>query len=264
MASGHEVSQRQVELGTEPLIFAGKPPFLLGFVDVRNVSGGKLRLRNVSLSGLDLKLIQGGRFDSVPAFALLGSGERRKVRVRLPLQPQTPPGVYEGRMECAGEDCAVTVQVLESWTLSVTPVSMSIKILPGHKVVRSVQVTNDGNMPYALHRVIFAPLKEQDGLHRAIYTALKEASTQGGEKTFDAFVRELGDREVKPLTVKVRSGDLVLHPGASSRLELEFDGVESLKRHCLYTGTVQFESSVLSFDIEIVDQMPSAEKSTTK
>jgi hypothetical protein len=146
----------------------------------------------------------------------------------------------------------------------VSPENLSIKLLPGEKMVRSVHVTNEGNMPYALHRAVFAPLQEKDGLHRAIYTALMEASSQGSDKTLDAFVRELGNREVKPLTVKVKSGGRVLNPGASSRLELEFEGTESLKRHCLYTGSVQFENSNLSFDIEIVDQMATAGKSTTK
>ncbi len=264
MVSEHEVSRRQVEFGKEPLIFAGQPPHLHGSFDVKNVAGKKLRLSSVALSGLDLRLFEGNCLDRVPAFGLFAPGERKKVRVHLALQPQTPPGVYEGRLECAGEQRAVTVHVLETWRLSVNPANISIKTSPEQKVVRSVHVTNEGNMPYTLHRAIFAPLKEQDGVHRALYTALKEASTQGGDKTLDAFVRELGEREVKPLTVKVRSGSRVLDPGASSRLELEFEGTESLKRHCLYVGTVPFENASLGFDIEIVDQPATANRGTTK
>jgi hypothetical protein len=252
MAEAMDTSTRQVEAGKGPVFFVGQPPFLTGQIELRNRSTERLKLKQLPLSGLPIETAGGERLNTVRLLARLAPGQRAKVPARLELSPGTPPGTYQGEIECGGKSRPVTVQVLESWKLELIPSSISFKVRSNERVSCSIQVTNVGNMPYTLHGTAVVPLRERNGPQDALCVTLKGPGVQGLEKALDELVGRLSEHDAGFATVEIKTDNRILSPGETRVVELKFHAPETLKKDRLYAGTVLFENARLRFDLEIL------------
>jgi hypothetical protein len=260
MADENQTQAGKREAEGTPLFFIGNPPFLVAHVEVRNRSGERMKLKQARLSGLNLQTPRGSRLETASLFASLAPNEQTKVPFRLEINPHTPPGTYEGQIDCAGQRRPVTIKVLENWKLQVSPGRVSFKISPDQPASCTVQLVNLGNMPYALPRAAFAPLQERDGVHSALFAALKNSGGDGHQRVLDELARQLGNREVEPVTVEIKASHHDLAPGESREVELQLRKLDGLKKHRLYTGFVRFENAKLRIEIELLNQAATAER----
>ena len=234
------------------MFFVGQPPFLAGQIELRNRSTGRLKLKQLRVSGLSLETAGGERLNTVRVPARLAPGQRARVPARLELSPGTPPGTYKGKIECGGKSRPVTVQVLESWKLEVIPSSISFKVRSDERASCSIRVTNVGNMPYTFHGTAVAPLREKNGPQDALCVTLKGPGAQGLEKALDELAGRLSEHDAGDATVEIKTDHRVLRPGETRAVELKFHAPETLKKDRLYAGAVSFENARLRFDLEIL------------
>src|SRR5687768_15950732 len=149
-----EDERKNVEIADAPLFFAGQPPELTGHLELRNGTEEPFKIRQVSLAKLQLKGAQSAGIEFLRGVEKIEPGAKARVPIRLQVRADTPPGTYEGQIECEHERRSVTVRVLESWKLELLPSALNFKI-PGRKSISTkVHITNIGNMPYRLPREV--------------------------------------------------------------------------------------------------------------
>jgi hypothetical protein len=245
-------------LGPE-LRFIGKPAECLGRIHLVNRSPEKLRLKNVPLTEARLSGPFELSMEHLPLFAKLLPGMALQVPVLLPIPLQTPPGRYTAVAVVDGREVPVTVDVLESWDITVIPTEISLKLAKGSRATIPIQLTNRGNMSWSLPRAAFAPLSERDGLHRNAFLALKNAPEASAQSVADEFVKRMQETEVEPARIEIRSGVESLSPGATEEVEIEITLPDNLKKNRLYDGSISFERSHLRLDIEILNHSAQSE-----
>jgi len=237
--------RKELEVGEAALFFAGQPPELLGYLEVRNLSQERFKVRDVSLKNLQLKGPRSARLDFARTLAKIDPGESVRVPVRLQVSSETPPGVYDGLIECNGKLRHVKVQVMQSWRLELLPVAQSFKVRSKEPVRASVRITNTGNMPYALHHTIEFTWKEKRCTPK---TSLAELGDKpNGVKS----ERSKGEGKLEGM-LAIRGRQHLLNPGETRDVELEIDVPEGLRPSRLYCGCVPFEQARLQLDLEIL------------
>lgn len=249
MASGDEP---WVILG-DRLQFLGKPTLCLGHVHLQNQSPEKVRIKKIPLVASKLTGPTEVSVSHLQLFARLLPGTALQATAQVLIPPDTPPGRYTAEALVGNVRKPVAVDVLESWDLAIIPAELSLKFDLGERLVRTVQLTNRGNMPWNLHRAAFATLQEVDGVHRNIFLSLKETPEPSYEKVLNNFVKRMRDTEVEPAKIKILSKTDVLRPGESQELRLEISLPDNLKKNRRYSGGVSFENASLLLNIEVLE-----------
>jgi len=232
--------------------FAGRPPFCTGRISIQNRSTEKLKIKGLVVTGIGPKSARGTDEHELQVFAKAQPQESVTVPAQLVVPPQTPPGRYTGEILAGSQRVRVTLDVLESWDLVAQPGRISLKVRTGERPVRNVILTNQGNMPYTLRRTAFAPLHDQDGIHRSFFLTLKNFGKDGYETVLNEFSRELSETEVEPATVRILTDLKAIAPGATERIEAQFS-FRGLKKHRLYAGKLQFENAEIILDVECIE-----------
>jgi hypothetical protein len=242
------MTEEKWELGRGPVILVGRPPVCHGFVDLINKSAERIRVRLISLAGLDLK--------SIPApvtahtFARLDPHERSRIPLQVNLHPAVSPGTYSGELLCGSQKEPVVLHVLESERLEVNPRFLSITGRPEEKINLRVFVTNHGNVPFTLRDTDLIYLEEKNDFCRSWTAAAKEAGKAGYEKFLDRFVSEMAAIGVNPAAVKIRSERSEIHPGEVREVKLELRLPDNVKNNRVYSGTLVFKNVPLRLEVE--------------
>jgi hypothetical protein len=234
------------------LQFLGKPAQCLGHVHLHNRSAGKVRIKRIPL--VDSKLTGPAEISvsHLQLFARLLPGTALQAPAQVSIPPHTPPGRYTADALVGNVRKPVTIEVLESWDLAVLPAELGLKLQLGERVVRTVQLTNRGNMPWNIPHAAFAPLEGGDGIHHNIFLALTKTKEPTFEGVLNDFVKRMRDNEVEPAKVKILSDTEVLPPGGTLELQLEISFPDNIKKNRRYSGTVQFDNARLRLDIEVL------------
>jgi hypothetical protein len=246
-----DVDQKGVEIAEAPLFFAGQPPELTGHLEVRNRSEERFKIREVSLTNLQLKGAHSAGIKFTRSVEKIGPGAKARVPIRLQLSPDTPPGTYEGQIECDRERRSVTVQVLESWKVELLPSALSFKVSSRKPISATIRITNVGNMPYRLQReveLIWEP-------KRCSQHGVLEAMARGGE----AHLREKSgepdmEHEIKGM-IAIGARDRHLRLGETREITLTISVPDRLKPGRLYCGCVPFEQSRLRLELEVLEDV---------
>jgi hypothetical protein len=242
------MTEEKWELGRGPVVLIGRPPVCQGFVDVINRSAERVRVRMISLAGVDLK--------SIPApvaarvFARLDPHERSRIPVQIRLHPAVSPGTYSGQLLCGSQKEPVVIHVLESERLEVNPRFLSITGRPKEKVNLRVFVTNQGNVNCTLRDVDLIYLEEKNDFCRSWTAAVKDSGKAGYEKFLDRFVSEMAAIGVNPAAVKIKSDPPEIHPGEVREVKVELRLPDNLKNNRVYSGTLVFKNVPLRLEVE--------------
>src|SRR4051812_39019633 len=89
---------------------------------LRNASPGAIQVAEVSLA--EVRLGSGGkalRLDPVPVQVTVAANGTARTKVRLRLDPSTPPGLYQGEIKLAGISRPIEIEVVEQTELLVRP-----------------------------------------------------------------------------------------------------------------------------------------------
>jgi hypothetical protein len=246
--------EQELSIGPEHLHFVGPPMNCSGFLDLYNPSTERVRLRErLPISAPAMANAAKLLLPNVELIALLGPGGTVRTRLNLALHPQTPPGRYEAEVMVRKQARKTTIDILETWDVAVLPEAFSIKEPAGARVTRTLWITNRGNMKWQMQDALFAPLKENHGIHRNLFQSLKGAGEKGVVEVLDAFLKGMQETEVEPATVRITSSREPLEPGATREVTVEIALPKGLKRHRRYSGFLSFENSFVRLDVEVLD-----------
>jgi hypothetical protein len=237
--------RKRLEVGEAALFFAGQPPALLGYLELRNLSQERFKVRDVSLKNLQLKGPRSARLELARTLAKIEPGESVRVPVRLQVSSETPPGLYDGQVECDGKLRHIKAQVMQSWRLELLPVAQSFKVRSKESIRATVRITNTGNMPYTLHHSIEFTWEEKRCTPKSFLAELGD--TPNGVKS----ERSKGEGGLKGM-LAIKSRQRLLNPGETREVELEIAVPEELRPGRLYCGCVPFEQARLQLDLEIL------------
>jgi hypothetical protein len=237
----------------DELHLLGTPMLCLGYVRLQNQSAEKVRIKRIPLAASKLTGPVDVPVSHLQLFARLLPGAALQAPVRLLIPPQTPPGKYSAEALVGNVRKSVIVDVLESRDLRIIPEDFHLKLHAHERAVRTVQLTNHGNMPWRLRQAALVPLVERDGVHRNISLSLRNTREPAYENVLNDFVKRMQDTEVGPAKIKIVSDADVLGPGESQNLELDISLPDNLKKNRRYTGKMFFENARLLLDIEILE-----------
>ncbi len=257
-----EETEQNLALGADPLHFIGPPGSCSAFVDLHNRSVQRVNVRRLPIMAAGVKTAENLPLTELELSALIAPGAFSRARLKLALHPQTPPGRYEAQIVVGKEPRKATIQILEAWDVAVLPEALSIKKGPGENgLTRTILVSNRGNMPWYVPDAVFAPLKEQEGVHRNIFQSLRASGANGLTDVLNDFVKRMQETEVEPATVRITSPQDVFKPGETRELELEISLPKELKKHRRYTGSISFENAHVALDIEVFEKVPAKTRS---
>lgn len=248
-----------VESEEEPLIvlgdrleFLGKPTQCLGHVHLHNRSLEKVRIKQIPLVDSRLTGPAEVSVSHLRVSARLPPGTSLRTSARLLIPSHTPPGKYTAAALVGNVRKPVAVDVLESWDLAVIPADLSVKLHPGERLLRTVQITNRGNMPWDIPKAAVASLEEKDGIRQNMFLSLTKAEKPNYESVLNDFVKRMRDSEVQPAKIKILSEAEVLLPEETQEVKLEISFPDNLKKNRRYSGSVHFENAVVQLDIEVL------------
>jgi len=245
------VDEPWVILG-DRLQLLGKPTHCLGHLHLQNRSADKIRIKQIPL--VDSKLTGPTEIlvSHLQLFARLLPGTELQTSAQLLLPPQTPPGRYTAEALVGSARKPVAVDVLESWDIAILPAELSLKLHFGECLIRSVHLTNRGNVPWNIPRAAFAPLEGGDGIHHNIFLSLTKTKEPTVEGVLNDFLKRLRENEVEPAKVKILSDADILPPGETQEVQLEISFPENLKKNRRYSGNVSFDNASLHLEIEVL------------
>jgi hypothetical protein len=154
----------------------------------------------------------------------------------------------------------VFVDVLESWDIAVVPTSFSLKPAGGKRLVRTIHVTNRGNMPWEIRAAALVPLQERNGIHRNIFLSLKNSEKGGYESVLNDFAARMKEALMEPAKIKIISKTTFVPPGETKEMDIEISLPANVKKNRLYSGEVPFENARLLLDIEVREKSTTAKK----
>lgn len=144
------------------LTVAGSPRSLHFPVTLRNPAGEQAAPLEASFA--DMRPVGGGdpiRVLPAPVQLRLGGEGSASARVRLRLDPATPPGRYEGRMRLGDISRAVAIDVLPEPKLEVRPAPLVVDASAGGAQRILVGFDNRGNVPLTIDLNGAYPLAEE-------------------------------------------------------------------------------------------------------
>jgi hypothetical protein len=179
-------------------------------VEVENRGAEALRVRAVEVAGAR----------AVPVASTVAPGDSARVRVRLRLDPHTPPGRREVEVMVGDARTTAVLEVAEHPRVRVTPPAVAVSGAPGATVTSRVVVANLGNVPVPLDRLGAVTLDEDGGVCRSLDGALRAEGENGLQAVLDEAVRRIAGTRVDRL--RVRAGDpSAVEPGDARAVDLE-------------------------------------------
>lgn len=191
-------------------LLAGSPRRVTGHVEVENRGAEALPVRAVEVAGAG----------TVPVVSTVAPGASARVRVRLRLDPHTPPGRREVEVLVGDARTTAVMEVAEHPRVRITPPAVAVGGAPGATVTARVVLANLGNVPVPLDRLGAVTLDEDGGVCRSLDGALRAEGEHGHRAVLDEAVRRIAATRVDGL--RVRAGDpSAVEPGETRAVDLE-------------------------------------------
>jgi hypothetical protein len=237
--------------GDAPIILVGEAKSLRGELRLRNPGTDRIQLREASLR---LQLAQSSKplpFSQVSLPAGLQPGQAQRVKLALDLDPQTPPGEYKGELEIAGHTRAVIVYVAEVVRLALSPQELVIDQPSGSTAVKSLILTNEGNVPLTIGPIGPVALGEELMLRSSVSATVAAAGEKEARSLGKLFTDLIGQEAKAVLAaagyLNVMNAVLTLQPGEARVLSLEIHLPQDLSANSRYIGRVPLYTSDLEF-----------------
>lgn len=144
------------------LTVAGSPRTFQFPIILRDLAGGQTPI--VEATFADMRPVGGGapiRIAPAPVQLRFAGGGDASGRVRLRLDPGTPPGRYVGRMRVGDVSRSVAIDVLPEPRLDVRPAPLIVDAAAGREQRMIVALDNRGNVPLTIDLSGAYPLAEE-------------------------------------------------------------------------------------------------------
>lgn len=234
-----------------PVYVSGPPGGLRFPVKIGPAPAGALALHKASL--IDIRGPSGHALVARSVKVGFAGGEANTIegRVRLRLDPATPPGRYAGSVEIAGVARSIEIDVLEQVDVAIRPSPLILDLSLGLSQQRRVTFENRGNVPLRIDVASEYPIGEETPVVPAsgINTGARDA-----EQLVDILDELLGAHRRAPLKragavrLTMAGGSFELAPSAIRDAEVELIVSGDLLESARYRAFVPVYNS----DLEIV------------
>jgi hypothetical protein len=248
----------EVGASAPPLTFCGTPDRITGTVPLLNVGQEKVKLTTLALENTPLLGKSQMPLQEVALRQRLQPGQQIDLPVTLEVDRHTPPGTYEGEFVLAGERRPFVVYVAEVVSIQVVPTEVCVEHIPGSKVEKTFYVTNQGNKPVQIGNIGSIGLEEELIFCHTIRRTVGQlgnakrdtAATPSSDLNalLTAVVDALAESftESNTLTVRTKNKPVVIAPGETVKLELEFTVPRSLRYQRQYRGKIRLFNASIS------------------
>lgn len=181
---------------------AGGAPVL---VELKDATGRELPVQSVG---------------TLPAVAARGVAPGR-LRVRL--DPMTPPGSYEGRVTIAGIIRPLRINIVETIALALSPAPLMLDVTAGQTQRAAISVENRGNVALTIDLAGEYPLGEELPLLAGVPT--KPETANGIEKLLAILQPQTRRapplREIGKIGIAMPQGAARIEPGEAATITLD-------------------------------------------
>lgn len=246
----------------EPLVLVGEPKRIKGQFRLANTGDQPVIVRDGLLRAAPEK--KGRGKSKTPALEIrkplhpirLKAGDSRSVKVKMAVDPFTPPGEYEAELEVGGEVRAVTVHVTEKLDLNLNPSKLVLRAAPGATVSRRIVVRNNGNVPLTIGEIGAVVLEDERiecRVLRRVVAAIDADKSKQADMTdyFKLMVSQVHEvlSQSGALRVHSKTGTVTIAPGAIQPIDLEIRVPDSLDRRTRYLASVPIYNRNLVFEV---------------
>lgn len=215
-------------------LLAGSPRRVTGHIEVENRGDEALVVRAVEVAGAG----------TVPVVSTVAPGDSARVRVRLRLDPHTPPGRREVEVVVGDARTTAVLEVAEHPRVRITPPAVAVRGAPGAAVTARVVVANLGNVTVPLDRLGAVTLDEDGGVCRSLDGALRAEGGKGYQAVLDEAVRRIAGTRVDQ--VRVRASDPApVEPGETRAIDLELRLPPDMEAGRTYSGMLRLVGASL-------------------
>jgi len=228
--------------------FSGPPHAITGLIPVVNTSSDKQKIRSIGINPGKLRAAGGAPLCEIPFRARLQGKQQANLRARLPLDPQTPPGIYEFEVTVGPRTLPATAYVPEVVDLHVEPRAITIiATAKASSYTKTVVCENKGNVVLLLGNHCEVPIFEADPIITAILNGLHKGDRKSVESMTKAALDELADLKAGTMIIK-RKG-FALSPGQSAAVDFTFEIPAGLKPQHHYSLSVGLYNASVNVDI---------------
>ena len=229
-------------------LLAGSPRRVTGHIEVENRGEEELVVRAVEVAGAR----------TVPVVSTVAPGDSARVRVRLRLDPHTPPGRREVEVVVGDARTTAVVEIAEHPRVRISPPAVAVRGAPGATVTARIVVANLGNVTVPLDRLGAVTLDEDGGVCRSLEGALRAEGERGAQAVLDEAVRRIAGTRVDRL--RVRAVDPApVEPGETRAVDLELHLPPDMSAGRTYAGMLRLVGASLL--IQVTAEGAAAEES---
>jgi hypothetical protein len=229
------------------LFFSGPPRRLTGSIPLINTAESRQNLRSLEVNGGDLMGSARTPLRDFPFTVRLSAGEQASVRGVIALDSRTPPGSYEIEVRIGSRNVPATVHVSEVVDLIAHPGSLTILAGSESSYTREVTVHNAGNIPLLSGTRCETPIFDSFDPVTSMLVGLHKSDRKSNETMVKAVLDEWA--ELQAGTLVITRDPLVLRPGQTEVVDLEFQLPPELKPLRHYKASLQLYNAVLNVEI---------------
>lgn len=165
------------------------------------------------------------------------------LRVKLRLDPLTPPGRYTGIAEIDGVRIPIVAEVQPRIAIRHEPRIITLDAAPAESVDVPLTIRNTGNVPTDVPDVSQFVLLDRSGFSDAFYHAISD-DPPTDKRRIDVFFDDLADSSGGAVTVTAkREGTWPLQPGATGTVTVTLAFADQLRPGAQYTGAWDVEAT---------------------
>ena len=225
----------------EPINFYGTPRQLTGVVPLANTGEQSTRLTAIQLENAELHAPSGAIMTEIPVRRQLEPGEQVSAPLSVAVDHRTPPGTYRAEFVLGDQRQPVIFHIAEVIKLKVVPERLVIGNNPGSKVLKTLFVTNLGNVNIELGDIGVVGLEQTDLICHTIRETVNQVKDPDWDTTVASFVNTLNKsfQESRALTVRTQGKPVRISPGETVSVELSITLPSSLRRRRRYFGSMR-------------------------
>lgn len=230
------------------LFFSGPPLAFTGFIPVVNTSPEKQKIRSISIIAEKLRSAGGIPFGEIPFRARLRGGQQARLRAKLPLDPQTPPGRYDFAVTVGPRTLPAVADIPEVVELRIEPrVVTIVASAKNSSYIRKVVCENRGNVVLLGGSQCEVPIFEDERISVAVLNGLHKADRKSIRSMLKAALDELAGLKVGNLIIKRKP--MALSPGQKVEVDVQFNLPCGLKPQHHYSASVELYNANLRIEI---------------
>jgi hypothetical protein len=237
-------------LGSGPFVFSGRPPMLVGDVELINTSEDIVKVRAIETAASRETVEALPDLGVLRLVARIAPGASTRARGHFLVDPLTPPGTYTAELDVAGKREQAVIKVLKDPKVEISPQRLRLAGAAGETVAEQVVVHNRGNVPQTVPEHGELCLAERDWIVRSLASALRESPEDEGHGPFlDRLVRQLRDTRARTVDLRIEGGRAELAPGELRELRIVLELPEGLPAGRTYFGRFPFLGRILLFEV---------------